>query len=233
MEIAIPLHDTHSENEKDLGNLLLDILLQPISFYHISRYPNMTNKHIKITDTKVLSDNWYTLRKVTYEYQKKDGSWETHEREAYDRGNGATILLYNSQTKKVVLTRQFRLPTYVNGNPSGMMIESCAGLLDKDNPEDCIRKETEEETGYRISNVRKVMESYMSPGSVTEILYFFVAQYDASMKVSDGGGLAHEQENIEVVELNFEEAMGMIKSGEIKDGKTIMLLQYAKINNLL
>ncbi|WP_299251868.1 GDP-mannose pyrophosphatase NudK [uncultured Aquimarina sp.] len=191
------------------------------------------NDKIKILKTELLSDNWYTLNKVTYNYQKKDGQWETHSREAYDRGNGATILLYNADNKKVILTKQFRLPTYVNGNPTGMLIESCAGLLDKDNAENCIRKETEEETGYKVSKVKKIFESYMSPGSVTEIVHFFVAEYDKEMKVSDGGGLAEEQENIEVIELDFDQAFNMIYTGEIKDGKTIMLLQYAKIHNLI
>jgi nudix-type nucleoside diphosphatase (YffH/AdpP family) len=189
--------------------------------------------NVKIKSTEVLSDNWYTLNKVTFDIQKSNGDWETQEREAYDRGNGATILLYNKESQTVVLTKQFRLPTYVNGNETGMLIESCAGLLDKDNAEDCIRKETEEETGYRIRMVEKIYEAYMSPGSVTEILYFFVAEYDKNMKVSEGGGLAEEQENIEVLELDFEQAVHMITTGEIKDGKTIMLLQYAQIHNLL
>jgi len=188
---------------------------------------------IKIKQTELLSDNWYTLNKVTYEYQKKNDEWETHSREVYDRGNGATILLYNKAQKTVILTEQFRLPTFVNGNESGMLIETCAGLLDKDNAEDCIKKETEEETGYKVSKVKKIFESYMSPGSVTEILYFFVAEYNKDMKVGEGGGLAEEQENIEVLELDFTKAYNMIYSGEIKDGKTIMLLQYAKIHNLI
>lgn len=191
------------------------------------------NERIKIKKTELLSDNWYTLNKITYDYQKKNGEWETHSREAYDRGNGATILLYNQEHKTVILTRQFRLPTFVNGNVSGMLIEACAGLLDKDNAEDCIRKETEEETGYKVAKVRKIFESYMSPGSVTEILYFFIAEYNKKMKVSEGGGLEEEQENIEVLELNFDKAFNMIYTGEIKDGKTIMLLQYAKIHNLI
>lgn len=193
----------------------------------------MPNNQIKSLKTEVLSDNWYTLNKVTYDYQRKDGSWETQSREAYDRGNGATILLYNKELRKVILTRQFRLPTYINGNVDGMLIEACAGLLDKDNAEDCIRKETEEETGYKVTKVQKIFESYMSPGSVTEILYFFVAEYTPSMKVSDGGGLQDEQEHIEVLELDFDEAYEMINTGELKDGKTIMLIQYAKINGLL
>ena len=193
----------------------------------------MNNKRIRINNTEILSDNWYTLKKVTYDYQKEDGSWELQQREAYDRGNGATILLYNRERGTVVLTRQFRLPTYINGNDTGMLIEACAGLLDDHNPEDCIKKETEEETGYRIHKVEKVFESYMSPGSVTEVLYFFIAEYDSDMKVSEGGGLAEEQENIEVLELSFDKAYAMIATGEIKDSKTIMLLQYAKIHELL
>ncbi len=193
----------------------------------------MSDPKITIQKTEILSDNWYTLRKITYDYKAESGTLETHEREAYDRGNGATILLYNKDTRTVILTRQFRLPTYVNGNDTGMLIETCAGLLDKDNPEDCIKKETEEETGYLIKDVQKVFESYMSPGSVTEILYFFVAEYDSHMKVSEGGGLKDEQENIEVLEIDFDKAYAMISTGEIKDGKTIMLLQYAKINKLV
>lgn len=191
------------------------------------------NDKVKISKTEILSDNWYTLRKVTFDYLQKDGSWQTQSREAYDRGNGATILLYNKAQKTVILTRQFRLPTFINGNPTGMLIETCAGLLDKNKPEDCIRKETEEETGYKISHVQKIFEAYMSPGSVTEIVYFFVAEYSKEMQVNSGGGLAEEQENIEVLELDFETAYNLILTGEIKDGKTIMLLQYAKINNLL
>ena len=191
------------------------------------------NDKIRNVETSVLSDNWYVLRKVTYEALQSDGSWQKQSREAYDRGNGATILLYNKTNQTVILTRQFRMPTYLNGNEDGYLIEACAGLLDKDNPEDCIRKETEEETGYRISSVQKVFEVYMSPGSVTEILYFFVAEYTKDMKVSQGGGLAHESENIEVLELPFTEALAMMKTGEIKDAKTIMLLQYAQINSLL
>lgn len=189
--------------------------------------------NIKILDTKVLSDNWYVLKKITYEYSKKDGTKLTQSREAYDRGNGATILLYNKEQKTVILTRQFRLPTFVNGNETGMLIEACAGLLDKDNAEVCIKRETEEETGYKITDVRKIFEAYMSPGSVTEILYFFIAEYSKEMKVSEGGGLEDEEENIEVLEFDIEKAMKMIESGEIKDGKTIMLLQHIKLNKIL
>ena len=191
------------------------------------------NEKVNLLKTEILSNNWYTLKKVTYEYLKKDGSWQTQSREAYDRGNGATILLYNKENKTVVLTRQFRMPTFINGNKTGMLIEACAGLLDKDNPEDCIRRETEEETGYKISDVKKIFEAYMSPGSVTEVLYFFIAEYSKSMKINAGGGIEHEQEDIEVLEIYFAKAMQMIDDGEIKDAKTIMLLQYAKLKSLL
>ncbi|QDW25734.1 GDP-mannose pyrophosphatase NudK [Pedobacter sp. KBS0701] len=190
-------------------------------------------KNINILSTQILSDNWYTLKKLSFEMTGIDGAISILEREAYDRGNGATILLYNREHKTVVLTRQFRMPTFINGNGTGYLIECCAGLLDQDNAEDCIRRETEEETGFRISQVEKVFEAYMSPGSVTELLYFFVAAYSDDMKMHDGGGLQEENEDIEVLELPFEKALEMIMSGEIKDGKTIMLLQYAQLRGLL
>ena len=193
----------------------------------------MHNEKVKNLSTEILSDNWYTLRKVTFDYLQKDGTWKTQSREAYDRGNGATILLYNKENKTVILTRQFRMPTFINGNETGFLIEACAGLLDKDNPEDCIKRETEEETGYQVKDVQKIFEAYMSPGSVTEILYFFVAAYSKQLQVHKGGGLEHEQEDIEVMEITLDKAMEMINTGEIKDGKTIMLLQYAKLNNLI
>ncbi|MEG0848339.1 MAG: NUDIX domain-containing protein [Flavobacterium sp.] len=193
----------------------------------------MKNPEIKITETSLLSDNWYILNKVNFTYQKENEKIQTHVREVYDRGNGAGILLYNTTKKTVILTRQFRLPTFLNGNKTGMMIEVCAGLLDQDNPEECIIRETEEETGYRIKKVQKVVETYMSPGAVTEILYLFTGEYDESMKVSDGGGLDSEQENIEVLEYTFDEAYAMIESGEIVDAKTIILLQHAKIKGLI
>ena len=191
------------------------------------------NPRVVVKNTEVLSKNWYILRKVTFDYQLKNGTWQTQSREAYDRGNGAAILLYNRENKTVILTRQFRMPTYTNGNDTGMMVEVCAGLLDERNPEDAIKRETEEETGYKVSKVRKVFEAYMSPGSVTEILYFFVAEYSKEMKISDGGGLAHDQEDIEVLEIPFASSLEMIEQGEIKDAKTIMLLQYARIHNLI
>lgn len=193
----------------------------------------MKNNRIRNLQKQLLSDNWYRLDKVDFEYLKPNGIWEKQTREAYDRGNGATILLYNPKTKNIILTRQFRIPTYLNGNRDGMLIEACAGLLDDDNPEDCIRKETEEETGYRIQKVEKIFEAYMSPGSVTEIVYFFIAEYDHQMKISEGGGLAEEQENIEVIEIAFEKALDQIRTGEIKDAKTIMLIQYLRLNKIM
>jgi GDP-mannose pyrophosphatase NudK len=191
------------------------------------------NNKVKNLSTETLSNNWYTLKKVSYDYLKSNGTWQTQTREAYDRGNGAGILLYNKEQKTVILTRQFRLPTYINGNETGMLIEVCAGLLDKDNPEECARREAEEETGYKVSHVQKVMEAYMSPGSVTEILYLFIAEYSSAMKVNDGGGIEHEQEDIEVLEFPITKALAMIETGEIKDAKTIMLLQYMQLHNIL
>jgi nudix-type nucleoside diphosphatase (YffH/AdpP family) len=188
---------------------------------------------INILKTEVLSDNWYTLRKITYQSTNPNGETIVQDREAYDRGNGSTILLYNKVNQTVILTRQFRMPTYLNGNEDGYLIECCAGLLDKDNPEECIKRETEEETGYKVSDVKKVFEAYMSPGSVTEILYFFIAEYSQEMKVSEGGGVEEESENIEVLEIPFQQALDMISSGEIKDAKTIMLLQYVQINKII
>ncbi len=191
------------------------------------------NPKIQITKTELLSDNWYLLNKVTFEFTPENGEPEIQRREVYDRGNGAAILLYNKAKQTVILTRQFRLPTFLNGNESGMMIEVCAGLLDEKNPEDCIKRETEEETGYRIQDVKKVFEAYMSPGAVTEILYFFTAEYQPEMKVSEGGGLASEHEYIEVLELDFNQALEMVYNGEIRDAKTIMLLLHAKNYQLL
>lgn len=191
------------------------------------------NTKIKNIEKKLLSDNWFTLNKYSFDFKKPDGSWERQHLEVYDRGNGSTILLYNPINKNIILTRQFRLPTFINGNIDGMLVETCAGLLDENDPENCIKRETKEETGYKIDKVEKIFEAYMSPGAVTEILYFFVAEYTDDMKVSDGGGLEHEHEHIEVLELSFDDAYKMISSGEIKDGKTIILLQYAKLNQLL
>ncbi len=188
---------------------------------------------VKIVDTTILSEDEYMLKKVTYAYLKADGTRKTQSREVYDRGNAAAVLLYNKEQQTVILTKQFRLPSFVNGNPTGMLIEVCAGLMDEDNPEACARREAEEETGYRITQVTKVFEAYMSAGSLTELLYFFVGEYDASMKVSEGGGAEKEEENIDMLETPIQQAMTMITTGDIKDAKTIMLLQYVKLHNLL
>lgn len=185
---------------------------------------------ITILKTEILSDNWYVLRKVTYTMRHRDGSEQTHSREAYDRGNGATILLYNRQRGTVILTRQFRLPTYLNGNSTGLLIETCAGLLDADEPEACIRREVAEETGFHIGEVKKIFQAYMSPGSVTEIVHFFIAEYEHEQRIDAGGGV--EDEDIEVLELDFSEALDLMAKGEICDGKTIMLLQYAQIHGV-
>jgi len=186
------------------------------------------NPAVEILNTEVLSDNWYVLRKVTFRIRKSDGTWQTQSREAYDRGNGATVLLYDLERRTVLLTRQFRLPTFVNGNPSGMLIEACAGLLDNDDPEAAIRRELREETGYEVGEVRKVFEAYMSPGSVTEILHFFVAEYSQSLQRDGGGGV--DEEDIEVLELPLDEAWARVQRGEIKDAKTILLLQFVLLN---
>jgi len=191
-----------------------------------------TSERVRIRSVDILSDHWYVLRKFTFDYRRRSGEWQTLVREAYDRGNGATILLYNRARKTVILTRQFRLPAFANGH-DGMLVEACAGLLDKDDPETCIRKETEEETGYRIANVRKVFEAFMSPGSVMERLYFFVGEYEDRDRVSAGGGLEDDGEEIEVLEMTLDQAMAKVDSGEIMDGKTIMLLQYARLNRLV
>ena len=188
-----------------------------------------TADRVRIVDVQVLSDDWYVLKKTTFDYRRGDGSWQRQSRETYDRGNGATLLLYDPRRRTVVLTRQFRLPAFVNGH-EGMLIEAPAGLLEMASPEARIRAEVEEETGYRVESVRKVFEAFMSPGSVTEKLYFFVAEYDAAARVSRGGGVAHEGEDIEVLELPIDEALTMIAHGEIMDGKTIMLLQYAALH---
>ncbi|MDN3576740.1 GDP-mannose pyrophosphatase NudK [Chitinimonas viridis] len=184
-------------------------------------------------DSQLLSDNWYLLHRYRYRLTRRDGEVQEQIREVYDRGNGAVILLYNRAQGTVVLTRQFRLPTWVNGNTDGMLVEACAGLLDADSPADCIRREVAEETGYRVGQVQKVFEAYMSPGSVTEILHFFVAEYQPADRQAEGGGLEQEGEDIEVLEWSFTEAVAAVASGAIRDGKTIMLLQYAQLHDLL
>ena len=183
------------------------------------------SERIRIRDVRVLSDDWYLLKKTTFDFQRSNGSWQTVSRETYDRGNGAVVLLVNSRKRTLILTRQFRYPTFVNGLSDGMLLEACAGLLDSADPEETIRREVEEETGFRISLPRKLFELYMSPGSVTEKLFFFTAEYDHSDRVSSGGGDQAEGEDIEIVELPFDEAFSMIDRGEILDAKTLILLQ--------
>lgn len=191
------------------------------------------HQNVRVIEEKLLSDNWYVLKTTSFDLRRRDGSWQRQSRETYDRGNGATILLYNRQRQTVILTRQFRFPAFVNGTPDGLLIETCAGLLDQDDPVTCIRRETEEETGYRIQDVRKLFEAYMSPGAVTEKIHFFVGECSAADKLSDGGGHHHEGEDIEVLELTLDAALAQVADGRICDAKTIILLQYAKLNNLL
>lgn len=187
---------------------------------------------VRIKDSKILSDDWYTLKKYTFDLQRRDGEWQRQNREVYDRGNGATILLYNREKRTVILTRQFRFPVFINGH-DGYLIEAAAGLLDNMDPENRIKAEAEEETGYRVANVQKVFEAFMSPGSVTEKLYFYTAEYQPGDKISQGGGLEAEGEDIEVMELALEYALAAIDSGLICDGKTIMLLYHVALKNML
>lgn len=191
----------------------------------------MENSPVRIHAEELLSDNWYVLKKYTFDLRRRDGSWQSQTREIYDRGNGATILLYNRERRTVLLIRQFRMPTYVNGY-HGYLIESAAGLLDNASPEERIRLEAEEETGYRVGHVEKIYSAFMSPGSVTERIHFFIGEYQPGDRVSDGGGLEDEGEDIEVLALGFEEALAMVDSAEIVDGKTIMLLQYLELRML-
>ncbi len=187
----------------------------------------MSTPNVRILKQHLLSDNWYVLKKIDFELQRRDGSWQPQTREVYDRGNGATIGLYNRAKGTVILTRQFRIPAFVNEH-HGYLIEAAAGLLDDASPEERIRLEAEEETGYRVRSVRKLFEAFMSPGSVTERVHFFVGEYQPEDRVAEGGGLAEEGEDIEVLELPFAEALAMVDDGRIMDGKTIILLQYLK-----
>ena len=187
--------------------------------------------HVRIRAEQLLADDWHVLKKTTFDFRRRDGSWQTLTRETYDRGNGATALLYNLRRRTVLLTRQFRFPAYVNGH-DGFLIEAAAGLLDEASPEQRIRAELEEETGRRVGHLRQVFDVFMSPGSVTERLHFFLAEYDAASQVGEGGGLEAEGEDIEVLELDADEALAMVERGEIMDGKTIMLLQYLHLHVL-
>ncbi|AGN84802.1 NUDIX domain-containing protein [Enterobacter sp. R4-368] len=190
------------------------------------------NAQIRIIATKPLSEDWGKLTKYTFDFRRRDGEWQRQSREVYDRGNGAVILLYNLSKRSVILTRQFRLPLFVNQH-SGFLLEAAAGLLDELAAEERIKQEAEEETGYRLEQVQKVFEAWMSPGSVSEKLHFFIAEYDDSRRISNGGGLADEGEDIEVVEMDFSAALAAIRSGEIADGKTIMLLQHLALEGIL
>jgi nudix-type nucleoside diphosphatase (YffH/AdpP family) len=194
----------------------------------------MKNKlGVRNVKTEMLSQAFYTYKRVSFDLEISPGQWESQKREVLERGNGATILLYDKKRSTVILTRQFRMPTHLNGNESGLLIEAPAGSVENESPESNIIREVEEEVGLRISNPKQIFSSYMSPGAVSEIIYFFTAPYDQNMKVSEGGGNAEEHEHIEVMEVKFEEAIRMMNSGDIKDAKTIMLLQYALIHRLL
>ena len=191
--------------------------------------PPVSNPRVRVRDIRLLSDNWYRLHTTTFDFQGADGEWSSQSRETYDRGNGATILLYDVARRTVLLTAQFRYPAYVNGHPDGMLIETAAGLLDDDDPETAIRREAIEETGHRVGEVEHVFDVFMSPGSVTERLHFYAAPYDASTREHAGGGLLEEGEHIDLVELDIDEAIGMIGSSLV-DAKTIMLLQWAVLS---
>ena len=187
------------------------------------------NPRVRVSDVEVLANDWGVLRRTTFDYRAGDGSWSTQRRETYDRGNGAALLLYDTDTRNVVLVRQFRYPAYVNGHPDGMLLELPAGLLDEDGPEDAVRREVEEETGYRVGEVQQLYATVMSPGSVTETLHVYAAPYSPADRVSAGGGV-DEGEDIEVVELAFDEALAMVRGGGIVDAKTILALQWAALD---
>lgn len=199
---------------------------------HHREIPLPANERVRIVEQRVLADDWFVLKKNTFDYRHSSGRWQRLQRETYDRGDGAALLLFNRARGTVVLTRQFRFPAYANGLADGMLVEACAGLLDNEAPEVAIRREVQEETGFAVRLPRKVFEAFMSPGSVTERLHFFVAEYEAGDRTGDGGGNASEGEDIEVLELPLEQALAMIGRGEIQDGKTIMLLQHAALVGL-
>ena len=186
---------------------------------------------IEVIKDKILSDNYFILRNITYDLYRNEAEAIRHKREVYDRGNGATLLLYNRDKNTVVLTRQFRVATWVNGNPDGMLIEACAGLLDADEPEVCARKEAIEETGYEVGEVEKVFELYMSPGGVTELIHFYMAEYSDAQRDNAGGGI--DDEDIDVLEIPFLQALEMVASGEIRDGKTVILLQQLQLRGVM
>jgi nudix-type nucleoside diphosphatase (YffH/AdpP family) len=188
------------------------------------------NPSVVVRNVEVTSDGWHVLRRTTFEYRRADGRWETQERETYDRGNGATILLFDPVRRTVLLTRQFRFPAYVNDHPDGMLIEAAAGLLDDDDPDTAIRREASEELGVTIVEPEHIFDVYMSPGSVTERLHFYAARYSQADRTGSGGGLPEDGEDIDVLELSFDQALNMIVDGRIADAKTIMLLQWAALH---
>jgi GDP-mannose pyrophosphatase NudK len=189
---------------------------------------------VNIREEKILSDEHYVLKRYEFDIRKKSGEWDTQKREVFDHGNAVTVLLYNKEAQTVLLTKQFRIATFVNGNKDGMLIETPAGLLEeKEAPEDAMLREIKEETGYAVTEIRKIYEAYTSAGSLTELVYFYVAPYNKSQKVAKGGGLEEEGEELNVLEMPFSEALKLVESGEIKDAKTILLLQYAQLNHLL
>lgn len=198
----------------------------------LSVFPDPDDSGVRVNAVTPLSSNWYHLSRYEFDLRLPDGSWQSQRREAYDRGNGATILLYNRERGTVILTRQFRLPAFLGGDP-GWLVETPAGLLDDDTPGEAIRREVEEETGYRIAGAQPVLDIFMSPGSVTERLHFFVAEYDPAERPGQGGGAEGEHENIEVLEVGFAEALAMVGRGEIRDAKTVLLLYHARIRGLL
>jgi nudix-type nucleoside diphosphatase (YffH/AdpP family) len=191
------------------------------------------NPSVIVRDVELIAAAWHVLRRTTYDYRRRDGTWTREQRETYDRGDGATVLLYDPHRRTVLLTRQFRFPVYVNGHPDGMFLETAAGLLDGDDPAAAIRREAAEELGVTIGELTPVFRVWTSPGSVTERLHCFAAPYSVESRTGAGGGLADDGEDIEAVELSFDEALAMIDSGEIADAKTIMLLQWAALKGTL
>lgn len=185
------------------------------------------NPDVLVRDVELLASGWHVLRRTTLERRRPDGTWTTEQRETYDRGNGATLLLYDADRRTVLLSRQFRFPAYANGHPDGMLLEAAAGLLDDEDPETAVRREVEEELGVAVGEVEHVFDVWMSPGSVTERLHFYAAPYSPADRTGAGGGLDEEGEDIEVVELDVDDALDMIDDGRIADAKTIMLLQWA------
>ncbi|RKS69339.1 nudix-type nucleoside diphosphatase (YffH/AdpP family) [Motilibacter peucedani] len=188
------------------------------------------NPRVRVVDVELVARAWHVLRRTTFDYQGSSGQWERQTRETYDRGNGATVLLYDPDRRTVLLTRQFRYPVYVNGHPDGMFVETAAGLLDEDDPETAVRREAAEETGVEIGPLERVFDLWTSPGSVTERLHFYAAPYSAASRTAAGGGLAEEGEDIEVLELDFDDALERVRSGEIADAKTVLLLQWAALS---